>query len=158
MDTITCMLDSGSTTTIISADLAKQLDLEKLIRKEDCHLTCINGKVKTLGKLNLNFKIENGHFNADFVVVENLSYNILFGVDFLKHNKLILDFDKNRVNQNGKLLCKLFFNNLLRMDRNISIPPNSIQTFDVPFEHTSCVLIESEDFFHRKYYQQIFKQ
>ena len=97
-----CLIDSGAAVTAVSA---------KVWRKYLCHayprldgpdsesVTTVNGSCLTiLGKTPMKFVIDSHEFPFEARVIENLSYDVILGRDFLKEFCFKVDFENRSVN------------------------------------------------------------
>ena len=97
-----CLIDSGAAVTAVSA---------KVWRKYLCHayprldgpdsesVTTVNGSCLTiLGKSPMKFVIDSHEFPFEARVIENLSYDVILGRDFLEEFCLKVDFENGSVN------------------------------------------------------------
>ena len=97
-----CLIDSGAAVTAVSA---------KVWRKYLCHayprldgpdsesVTTVNGSCLTiLGKSPMKFVIDSHEFPFEARVIENLSYDVILGRDFLKEFCFKVDFENGSVN------------------------------------------------------------
>lgn len=91
---IPVLLDSGASVSIISCDFGRQnhINIELC---DDVILTAINcASLSIVGKTCINFLIEKVLYTQSFIVVQNISQNMILGQDFLKKNNAIIDFSK----------------------------------------------------------------
>ena len=109
--TIDALLDSGADMSCLQGKWAKKLENEKYVvkwdRSKNAHRPCqsANGQqMKTLGMLLLKFKMGNGEFEHNFLVVEGLTQECLFGTDFMTKFGITMDFNKRTANVQGIIL------------------------------------------------------
>ena len=55
------------------------------------------GPLKVKGKLNVEFTIENATYSWECIIIERLDNEILFGTDFMKTHKIILDMETSNI-------------------------------------------------------------
>ena len=53
--------------------------------------------IEVCGQTTLQLKIGSRIFNADFIIAKNLAQNDIIGVDFLRPNGFIVDYNKNKL-------------------------------------------------------------
>ena len=98
---IQALVDSGSTSSIINAELLQQLHLEHrpLGRNERTVLfSASNDQLPVVGIANICLSFsDHTHclfVSHEFKVVPGVSHNVILGMDFLRQNKIIIDCDK----------------------------------------------------------------
>ena len=88
------LIDTGSELTIISKRIYDSLKYKNPLKRSNVSLHSANGEaMKTLGNVNLGFKMAGLKFQHDFLVVSDLSRNVIIGRDFLVQNEARLYFD-----------------------------------------------------------------
>ena len=55
------------------------------------------GPLQVKGKLNVEFTIENATYSWECIIIERLDNEILFGTDFMKTHKIILDMETSNI-------------------------------------------------------------
>lgn len=85
------LLDSGADITIVNKTIADQLKLQILEGTRGKIITASNQKIPINKTVKLTFKINEEIMNINAVVIEDLSHEILLGIDFLNEAKFILD-------------------------------------------------------------------
>ncbi|RVE40270.1 hypothetical protein evm_015080 [Chilo suppressalis] len=85
------LIDSGAAVSVVSKDTVNRI--HQRIDESDMKLKAVDGKeLSVIGKVNLKLLIDNVLFIHDFLVVENISHNLILGQDFLLRNNAIVDF------------------------------------------------------------------
>ena len=105
------MGDTGATISVISYETVKKLALLKAIsRTNESLVGPAGGKLESLGQIEVSFKIDGmkEKFSLSFIVVKNLQFKILLGLDFFKKNDILLDF-KSGLIKKGRSTSKLHF-------------------------------------------------
>ena len=92
------LIDTGSELTLLNERIYDSLMYKPMIIKDKLTLHSANGSDMTvLGRINLDFKIQGLKFNHNFVVVRDLTRNVILGRDFLIENGARLYFDLNKI-------------------------------------------------------------
>lgn len=98
------LLDSGCSRSLISKKLFSALKENKLIKshiKSNHTLEVANGgKMVTRSEVKIHLKIELFSWNFDFLVVNNLPFDMIIGFDFMKYSKLSLNLNKEQIKFN----------------------------------------------------------
>ena len=88
------LIDSGSTLSLIRADMVPEAELKKMSRY-DGHIVGAEGsKLKSLGSIETRIQVDNGVFDSRLIVVQNLQEPILIGTDFMMKNRCVLNFSE----------------------------------------------------------------
>lgn len=99
-DVIAALLDSGASTSLISEKLYRELLDMGLIRKfTEAPVNCYgaNGnQLNIMGKAIVNIKINNFTWNTKFLICEDLNYQMILGVNFIRDTQLVLDVSSNQ--------------------------------------------------------------
>lgn len=92
---INALLDTGSTQNIISHNLFKLLDKKKLVFNNNiCTgnlLAANNSQIKIFSQCLVKIKIANFSWKIPFLVVENISFDVILGTPFISKTKFVLD-------------------------------------------------------------------
>jgi len=109
--TIKALVDSGSSASIISADLLKQLQLQGQQLKSNQStvlFSASNNMLRVIGTAEICLSISGQthclFISHEFKVVQNVSHNIILGMDFLRQNKVILDCERGVMTVDDDLL------------------------------------------------------
>ena len=88
------MLDTGSWLSIVSLKFVQSLRLPMKSTPEDmCVLKSAGGDfLNVCGRAILDLSINHLSMSHEFVVVENLTLNVLIGCDFMYKFEVIIDF------------------------------------------------------------------
>ena len=96
---IYAMLDTGATLSVISLETINFLKMHDQIETTHEILKGPSGeKLSAVGKIKISFKIKNFRnfiFTVSFIVVKNLQFHILLGIEFVRNNNLDLSFKEN---------------------------------------------------------------
>ena len=99
---IYCLIDSGAAVTAVSAKVWRKYlchAYPRLDRPDSESVTTVNGSCLTiLGKSPMKFVIDSHEFPFEARVIENLSYDVILGRDFLKEFCFKVDFENGSVN------------------------------------------------------------
>ena len=97
-----CLIDSGAAVTAVSAKVWRKYlchPYPRLDRPDSESVTTVNGSCLTiLGKSPMKFVIDSHEFPFEARVIENLSYDVILGRDFLKEFCFRVDFENGSVN------------------------------------------------------------
>ena len=97
-----CLIDSGAAVTAVSAKVWRKYlchAYPRLDRPDSESVTTVNGSCLTiLGKSPMKFVIDSHEFPFEARVIENLSYDVILGRDFLKEFCFKVDFENGSVN------------------------------------------------------------
>lgn len=86
------LVDTGATVSCISQAMMNEMKVE-CKGSEVRGLSAVNGSVlKVMGKCDIIFGLEEFLFRQEFIIVNNLSCNIILGQDFLVKNRACIDF------------------------------------------------------------------
>ena len=91
---IQALLDTGSWLSIVSLKVVRSLLIPMRSTPEDqCILKSAGDDfLNVRGRVNLDLSINNLSMSHEFVVVENLTLNVLIGGDFMYKFNFIIDF------------------------------------------------------------------
>ena len=119
IEAVTCILDTGSVASIIS-DLfvGRTGKLSSMAPANHRNLTAADGgALAVLGSLSLQLALRDFNFQYTFEVVKDFQPTVLLGDDFLRHFKVVLDYEHGSVvltlapGKKVRLrLCGLFLN------------------------------------------------
>ena len=95
---VACLLDSGASVSIVSEEFARGLGLDVDESRSARRLVAANGgQLPTLGSMELEVGVGDGKLKHSFAVVEEFSFPVLLGHDFLVRVEAVLDFSKGTV-------------------------------------------------------------
>jgi len=97
---VVALIDSGSGLSVISERLVRKLRLkiENLDRGQNSILIAANGSpINVKGKVSICIKLGGLSVPFDCLVVENLSQNLILGVDFLESTKALINWEERTV-------------------------------------------------------------
>ena len=81
------LIDTGSELTLINKKIYDTLSNKPKVQRNHISLHSANGsKMSVLGSVTLDFKIKGVKFTHNFLVVSDLSRNVILGRDFLVKN------------------------------------------------------------------------
>jgi len=93
-------------------------------------VTANGSPLETNGQTTLEFLIGNKLVKGDFIIAKNLSNDIILGVDFLKINKCVIDFNKDNLFCNKqKIDLKSKSSNVVCSTHDFTIEPFSSKIF-----------------------------
>ncbi|KAG0437535.1 Retrovirus-related Pol polyprotein from transposon 17.6 [Dictyocoela muelleri] len=101
---IKCVIDTGSTHSIINSEISKSLNLkEKEISTISLKTASDNNIESTkIAKCQLSFPESScARFNAEFLIMNNLPVDIIIGNTFLKENKATISLSEHTINLSG---------------------------------------------------------
>ena len=98
------LIDTGAKHSCINHKLIKRLKLTMNDPKGRCLYGANNNKIPVLGIANYDITINGLSMTSSYDVVENLSYDIILGMDFMTDNNAVIDIT-------GRLIS--FQNNLV---------------------------------------------
>jgi len=109
---IEALVDSGSSTSIISSELFKQLGVHGQPLKSNqptVLFSANNNKLPVVGtaeicRLSFTGQTHCLFISHEFKVVQNVSHNVILGMDFLRMNKVILDCERGMMSIDDNLL------------------------------------------------------
>lgn len=91
------LADSGASVSCINQSLLNDMRMECNSVENMC-VKAVNGNaLKVLGRCDVMFALENFLFQHKFLVIKDLSCNVILGQDFLLKNKMCIDFDSHCV-------------------------------------------------------------
>ena len=143
-----CFIDSGSAVTMAATGFIKRLGLENQLRPSSKRLVSFSqDAVSTRGEIELELKIGSTTLKHTFIVTDLLDTEFLIGDDFLRTNKVTLDYSTNSLRvQNGTATA------FIQKPRNVSrklkvrcnkttvIPPCSIRYISCKLPSTNSNL------------------
>ena len=149
------LIDTGATRSVISENFAVNMGINifEEIGDERNILTSATGHMlNILGKAEITIKIEGMILAYTFLVVEQLSQNIILGLDFLEHYKAKIDYSKGVITFCDELIMSNFCvvnartQNMVRTIRDIQLLPRSEALVEgrcsKDFEHSSVAIFE----------------
>jgi len=94
-----CLLDSGSTVNLLSRKLLNKLldqGLVKQISSSDveCFTAC-NDTINIIGSCVIRIKVKNFTWNVKFLISNNIVWDLLLGVEFIRNTGLVLNLSEN---------------------------------------------------------------
>jgi len=95
---VIALFDSGSTYSCIKPSLAKKLGkIEKLPEPMEFEITEEKRKVVAKEVIRLNFYINNYRFSDEFMLIDDLSEEVIIGAATLQKWRMKLDFENDDV-------------------------------------------------------------
>ena len=95
---IVAMFDSGATYSCITPEKAKQIAVLLPIRHPFKVQTASKGHfIEINQRVSLDFYIGESHFSDEFIVVPNLSEDVIIGAKTLQSWKIKLDFENDNI-------------------------------------------------------------
>src|SRR6218665_1308714 len=125
------LLDSGASSSVISANVVKKLKLphRNLDPDEILNVVVADGRsIPVLGKTEVGVKVNGLAMPCEFLILPPTAYNLILGLDFLEANKVHVDF-ANRI--------VTFFNDLTAL--NLSAPRPDKMSNSVCTLHTTIL-------------------
>ena len=106
------MVDTGSVHCILNKSVLPLIDESCVIEGKTMNIHSVQGKGVKCQGISFNFKMGNGEFADTFYVNETIDFNAMFdgvligiiGHEFLRKNKLVLDYNKEELrHSDGKI-------------------------------------------------------
>ena len=95
---ITAMFDTGATYSCITPEKAEKIAMLLPIRHPFTVQTASKGHVIEINqRVTLDFYIDDNHFSDEFIVVPNLSEDVIIGAKTLQSWKIKLDFEHDDI-------------------------------------------------------------
>lgn len=119
---ISCLIDTGAAISCVSKTFLQSFGYQKSDLKHSNIRDAmgVGGEVHAiLGTIDLEFQMAKIHFKHKFYVFEKLQQNMILGIDFLKPNKIKINFDDDTINVPDT--CKNQDNNQDKSDLNKTI-------------------------------------
>ena len=109
---IQTLLDTGSWLSIVSLKFVQSLCLPMKSTPEDlCVLKSVGGDfLNVCGRATLDLSINHLSMSHEFVVVENLTLNVLIGCDFMYKSEVVINFVNGSVSFMGNLIVAKLLN------------------------------------------------
>ena len=109
---IQALLDTGSWMSIVSLKFVRSLRIPMRSTPEDqCILISASGDfLNVCGRLNLDISVNHFSMSHEFIVVENLTLNVLIGCDFMYKFDVVIDFMNRSVSFMGSLTAATLLN------------------------------------------------
>ncbi|CAF2258370.1 unnamed protein product [Rotaria magnacalcarata] len=99
------LVDSGAQVCLIAKDTVLKNHDSSRIKKCNVEIVGIGGGVNVIGEIILMMQVAKDiHMDQTFIVVENLSTQLLLGANFLIKNRLVLDLANKKVLQEQPVL------------------------------------------------------
>ncbi|MBC8526402.1 MAG: retroviral-like aspartic protease [Candidatus Cloacimonetes bacterium] len=95
---ITALFDSGSTYSCIRPENAQKIaNIEKILHPFKIETASKGHFIEVKHAVRLDFYINGSHFSDEFIVVPNLSSDVIIGAKTLQSWRLKLDFENDEV-------------------------------------------------------------
>ncbi len=95
---LTAVFDSGATYSCIRTEIAKELDTLLALTEPIKFVTAESDRqIKAESRVLLDFYINGYRFSDEFIVIENLSEDVIIGATTMQKWRLKLDFEKEEV-------------------------------------------------------------
>ncbi|CAF1087531.1 unnamed protein product, partial [Brachionus calyciflorus] len=108
-----CLIDTGALTSFISEKYASQENFKRDPIKNPKNWITANGSpLEVNGQCSLNLNLGSKIIKGDFIIAKNLSNYVIIGVDILKSNNCIFDFNK-RIVRNEESIDLIILNDAL---------------------------------------------
>lgn len=96
---IYALIDSGCSSELISKELYDVLFANKLVPKiepSDLNMFAANNqRLNILGSTNVKIKIDNFTWKIKVLVLDQIGYNMVLGISFMKKSNMVLDLSRN---------------------------------------------------------------
>ena len=127
------MVDSGAFRSCLSLDCAQRMRLRisPLRKNNPTRLSAADGhRLVCVGSINLTLTIQGLKIPQTFLIVKDLNFRIILGLDFLNATRANIDFNHNTLSICDDLLIEPLFpskklNNVLHVACHCTIPPLS---------------------------------
>ena len=153
------MIDTGATISCISYNTYKAIDWPGKRPLEATHIPHVTGvgdnRVPVLGSTVIPITIAAQTFQHTFVVLQDASVPLIFGLDFIVNQKIILNFEKNEMTLNDGLTVAALFSPstdaIVGIDRSVTIPARSetiipIRVHNKRWNNATSILVPSHQF------------
>jgi hypothetical protein len=141
--TVRSLIDSGSSVSLINKKIFEKLKPKpKLSKTKICLKTVDNKQVNVLGFISVEVKLNNLKIFHQFVVVSNISQNVILGKDFLNSNGCRIFYDINCLMiQNVKVPMQndREISSILRSKKNVILKPFSVNTIQCKVKERSAL-------------------
>ena len=140
------LFDTGASRSVMSGETFRKLNLDSknLDTKNLPTVVGANGtSLEAIGKINCEIVIGKKNFRQTFLVCENLTRSLIFGVDFTKqhaagvhltkHNSFVLTIEGETVAETKELHNKA----AVSLKKRTKLPPRSCAVVDVDINTTS---------------------
>ena len=100
---VLALVDTGATSNYISLDKLTQIDPDSQFVIESYYQSVKVGDnrfVKSIGRVTLPLMIDHNEFTTTFVILENLSFELILGMQFLMAYKAVIDATERSVHFN----------------------------------------------------------
>merc|ERR1719219_2633808 len=124
---IKAFIDSGAQMSIMSATMAKQCGLDKIIDERFAGMAVGVGTQKIVGKVHYcQLEINKNYFHNSFSILEGQKMEVILGLDFLKRHQASIDLRKNALVLPAHNVEARFLNESeLPQSANMSLPESS---------------------------------
>ena len=138
---VDCLIDSGAFKSFISEQYYKRRTFQiGKVTSNKRWVTANGNPIQVLGQTELNLQIGACNLNTTFIIAKNLAHDVLIGVDILKPNNFIINYEKNTLTCNSYSIpiqtVTPVKTNLIHSTSSINLSPNTTTTiwikYDIP--------------------------
>jgi len=139
-----CLLDTGSTKSVLNKELADKLKLRIVPEKLETPLISANGEpLEIVGSTDITFNVRGLQMVQKFIVVNDLFPQAILGVNFLKKNNAKIDYHSQTVS---------FYQNLVSVPLQEFLPGRHCavmtKTTVIPGYSEAVVSVRLPEIFH----------
>ena len=134
------LVDSGSDVSLIDWSVFENIPSKNILKIWKSRPTQLNSAsghgIKSLGKATISMQIKGEHYKVNFILTNGFKFHVLLGSDFIYEHNATIDFRKNVMIINKKVIilrCKseLPLCNLLEASRSQIIEPYTVTHIEV---------------------------
>ena len=134
------LVDSGSDVSLIDWSVFENIPSKNILKIWKSRPTKLNSAsghgIKSLGKATISMQIKGEHYKVNFILTKGFKFDVLLGSDFIYEHNATIDFQKNVMIINKKVIilrCKseLPLCNLLEASRSQIIEPYTVTHIEV---------------------------
>jgi hypothetical protein len=138
---VDCLIDSGAFKSFISEQYYKSRTFQiGKVTSNKRWVTANGNPIQVLGQTELNLQIGACNLNTTFIIAKNLAHDVLIGVDILKPNNFIINYETNTLTCNSYSIpiqtVTPVKTNLIHSTSSINLSPNTTTTiwikYDIP--------------------------
>ena len=148
--TLESLVDTGATSNYISAKVISQLQQRRPLQINPFHHSVQVGDarvVQSLGKVTLSVVIQGTPVYVSFVILQNITFDLILGMDFLKSNRALIDL------HDGSIQLRIEQLRSVRLRQELTIPAYTSMATEVilPSNALSLQVLENYEPFIGRY-------